>query len=235
MARYSTIAGKAISFFLVISSCLPLVAQTILEENRNKVVLKWAPVPLFDFYNTLQLGVEIPFPDPRFSFQQELGYGHSSFNIWYAEREDMPDRHSFRSRSQLRYYLREWNSFRIYFAGEYFIRNSRTYARSYIGGNCEHGCDYYKETPHATARLAKAVHLKFGFQSWLSPRICMDVYAGPGFRSIRSKSFTTNVPDYYDDGPWWENSNTRAGQPIPSFAMGFQLGIRLGKIKSSDR
>ncbi len=234
MARYNKITGSAIAFFLLIANCLTLEAQRVLDETRDKVVLKWAPVPLLDFYNTLQLGVEIPFPDPRFSFQQELGYGHSSFNLWYAEGENVPNRHSFRSRTQLRYYVREWNSFRIFFAGEYFIRNSRTHDTSYIGVNCENGCDYYKETPHTTGRLAKAVHFKFGFQSWISQRVCLDVYAGPGLRSVRSKSFTPGVPGNYDDGPWWEYYRTPPGKPIASFAMGFQLGIRLGKIKPSD-
>ncbi len=235
MARYNKITGSAIAFFLAISNCLTLEAQTILDDTRDKVVLKWAPVPLFDYYNTMQLGVEIPFPDPRFSFQQELGYGHSSFNLWYAERDKVPDRHSFRSRTQLRYYLKEWNSFRIYLAGEYFIRNSRTRSSSYVGVNCENGCDYYKDTPYTTGRLAKAIHFKFGFQTWLSHRVSLDVYGGPGLRTIRSKSFTPGITGHYDDGPWWESHSTDPGEPIPSVAMGFQLGIRLGKIKSSDR
>ncbi len=235
MVRFNIITGSTIAFFLVMANCPTLGAQTILDDTRNKVVLKWAPIPLFDYYNTLQLGVEVPFPDPRFSFQQELGYGHSSFNLWYAERGDIPDRHSFRSRTQLRDYLKEWNSFRIFVAGEYFVRNSRTYGYSYTGVNCDNGCDYYKEVRHTTGRVAKAIHFKFGFQSWLSPRVSLDVYGGPGIRTIRSKSFTPGITDYHDDGPWWESSNTDPGEPIPSIAMGFQLGIRLGKIKPSDR
>lgn len=228
------IANRALSC-LILFSVLSGAAggQTLLEEVRSDVVLKIAPLPLFDIYNTAQVGIEIPFKDSQFTFQQELGYGHTNFSIWYAEDESRPDRHHVRSRTQLRYYFREWNKVRVYLAGEYFLRNSITRNHEWRGTDCDNwgGCAYFTEQNYKTGRIAHALHAKFGFQFWLSERIAMEFYTGLGVRQIQIKSLSGNPPEWFrdDTDAWWEPEGKGVHGPYPSVAMGFQLGIRLGK------
>lgn len=210
--------------------------QTVLDDTRDKIVLKWAPLSMLDYYNTFQFGAEIPFRNPRFSLQQEFGYGHSRFNVWFAENEDVPNRHIFRSRSQFRYYFKEWNSFRLFAAAEFALRRSRTFNVKYIGTDCDGGCSYFKETEYTTERLVNALHWKFGFQTWLSRRVSLDVYTGFGLRTVKSKSLTPGIlPSWDDDGGWWDEPNAGFRDPLPSLAPGFQIGIHLGKITSGVR
>lgn len=207
-------------------------AQTLPDDSRDNVVLKWAPLSMLDYHNTFQVGVEIPLPVPGLSFQQELGYGHARFSIWHSENARVPDRHNFRSRSQLRYYVKGWNTFRLFAAAEHFLRRSVTQNMDYIGVECDGPCAYYRETEYTTERIVNAFHGKFGFQTWLTPRLCLDVYSGLGIRGIKSRSLTPGVTSvrWQDDGGWWEEANVPLKRPVASLSTGFQLGIRLGKI-----
>lgn len=226
----------ALPLAAILLTTLGVSGQTVLDDTRDKVVLKWAPLSMLDYYNTFQVGAEIPFSNPRFSFQQEFGYGHSRFNVWFAERDDVPDRHIFRSRSQFRYYFKEWNSFRLFAAAEFALRRSRTFNAKYIGVDCDGECSYFRETEYTTERLVNALHGKFGFQTWLSRRVSLDVYTGFGLRTVKNKSLTPGIsPSWDDDGGWWDEPNASFREPSPSFVPGFQIGIRLGKIRSELR
>lgn len=208
----------------------PVKSQTLLEQNRDHVVLKWAPLSLFEYYNTFLLGVEIPFRNPRFTFQQELGYGHASMSIWFTEDEARPNRHVVRSNSQFRFYIKEWKSFRLFTAAEYFLRRSRTYAIEFDPHDCEGGCADYSGAPYDTERIVNALHLKFGFQAWLSRRISLEVYTGYGYRTIKSRSLTPGVsPLWRNKERWWDIPQASLREPLPSFAPGFQIGLLLGK------
>jgi hypothetical protein len=61
-----------------------------LDTLGSVIILKFTPLALFDLDNTVQAGVEVPLRNPAWTEQQELGYGHSAFNLWYAEREEHP-------------------------------------------------------------------------------------------------------------------------------------------------
>src|SRR5690606_41440045 len=75
----------------------PVKSQTLLEQNRDHVVLKWAPLSLFEYYNTFLLGVQIPLRNQRFTSHLVLGYGHPSMSIWFSEYEEWPKRNAFAS------------------------------------------------------------------------------------------------------------------------------------------
>jgi hypothetical protein len=212
----------------------PRVAAQSLPDYRNRVTVKWAPLSMLDYYNTFLIGAEIPLPNPRFSIQQELGYGHANFSVWYAERNDQPDRSHFRSRSQVRFYVKEWPSVRMFVAAEHMLRRSKTVGMNYQKEQCPNppDCDYYREVGYTAERIANAFHGKFGFQFLPSPRLTIDIYSGFGVKAIRSRPLTTGFLYEFDNDRrvWWEGNDVRFRDPDPSLTTGFQIGIRLGKM-----
>jgi hypothetical protein len=88
------------------------------------MILKITPLALFDIDNTIQGGIELPLHNPAWTMQQEFGYGHSAFNLWQGEREQHPDRETWRFRTQIRYYFLKNNQRSPYIAGEYLLKKT---------------------------------------------------------------------------------------------------------------
>lgn len=214
--------------------CPSLNAQTSLETARNKVILKWAPLSLFDIYGTFLVGAEIPLPVPHLSVQQEFGYGNNIFTGWQGQDDKKIRQNYFRSRSQLRYYVGEWNTFRIYFAGEYMLRKYRAYNTIYLRPCDEPAdCDYFMESDYRTERVTNTILAKFGFQRWLSRRISLDIYAGMGKKWEMGRSRSPGIPYIAHEDVLYRNNifALTTDSPINALNTGFQLGILLGRIK----
>ncbi|GAA4445771.1 hypothetical protein GCM10023091_37800 [Ravibacter arvi] len=226
--------SRLISLLFFLSCAAPVWSQTAIDKVHNGVILKVAPLTLFDVYNTLTVGAEIPFRHRQLTFQQEFGYGHTDLSLWYLNySEDRPDRHHFRARSQLRYYVKEWKKNRIYFAGEYFLRRSINNQTRWVNqydyqsGNYA----YSREYTYKTENIVNAVHAKFGAQFWPSDRVGIEIYFGLGLRKTFIKSLTPDVNISWEDNydAFWEPEHFGFHGPVPSLASGFQLCFRLGK------
>ncbi|GAB2789669.1 hypothetical protein GCM10027275_38310 [Rhabdobacter roseus] len=221
------------SIFFVLLLGQPGRAQGSADTLAPGVILKLTPLALFDLDNTIQLGAEVPFGSRRFSFQQELGYGHNAFNFWQSEREEYPNRETWRFRSQLRHYFRKRAPLGGYVAVEYLLKkNSQLDWRS-VGRDCSEngGCAYFENRQVHLVRYVNAFHLKFGGQWKLGSRTTLDFYLGGGLRSLNVKRLGIDELVLRRDFlPIRTNTPGRYG-PNPSASLGIHLGYLLGAAR----
>ncbi len=213
--------------------------QDYAEMGKHQVVLKFAPLAMFDLDNTYSVAVEIPFSNPKFSVQQEIGYGHAATNIWYLYDDYKPRKYNIRAKSQFRYYYFEGRMVRGYLAGEYFFKRALKTEKEWIGQDCNlnGACNFLKQQDIKYAKVVHAFHPKLGWQFYFGSRFSLDVYTGFGFRFVDHKVLTKNVlenPRPFTGSIDWWGSWEPGTQFYPSFSGGFQVGIRLGKVKTVE-
>ncbi|WP_247234230.1 DUF3575 domain-containing protein [Telluribacter sp. SYSU D00476] len=204
------------------------------DSLNRQPIIKVTPLTLFDLDNTLQAGIEIPLPNPKYSVQQELGYGHSAFNFFPSEREDYPNKETWRFRTQLRMYYRQNRNGAGYFAAEYLFKKNSIREWRAQGMDCANPwqCAYFENRMVNLGRFLSAYHLKMGWQYILSPRMNLDFYWGLGLRSLTVRNLSVeNETLFTDDEPVWFRPDTpgRYG-PAPSLSVGFHLGWILGPL-----
>ncbi|WP_221391346.1 DUF3575 domain-containing protein [Dyadobacter sp. NIV53] len=212
-------------------------AQIDPDESKNHIILKWSPLSLFDIDNTVQLGLEVPVND-KFTIQQDIGYGHSGFNVWYADYENRPDIGTIKSRTQLRYYFYAKPRFRSYLAGEYLFKRVVRQETKWVGMDCvdNGGCSYFSYKNVKQGKFVNALHAKIGWQFYFSNRTSLDLFVGFGLRKARIRTLTKGVGNVdFDNGwDWWINANNNDPQIIPSVSTGFHLGFALGRFKKKE-
>lgn len=225
-----------------LSICLAFVATTAPAQVpspdalKSAIILKITPLALFDLDNTVQLGVEVPLKNPAWSLQQEMGYGHSAFNLWYSERQRYPDRETWRFRTQIRYYFLKQNRNSPYMAGEYLLKKNMEGKYRSVGMDCSttqfggQNCAYFQNRRVHLARFVNAFHLKLGWQFSIGNRMALDTYVGAGIRALQVKyvglppnSFFNGRRDFLTFRNDWPG---RYG-PTPSLSAGFHIGWRL--------
>ncbi|MCF2504791.1 DUF3575 domain-containing protein [Dyadobacter sp. CY107] len=205
------------------------------ESAKKHVIVKFAPLALFDFDNSVQFGVEVPLGNSGMSVQQDFGYGHSSFNLWYSTETERPRKETYKSRTQLRYYYLERRRYKAYVAGEFLLKKVIYSENKWVGMECEQpwgNCGYFENKFVKTGRTVGAGHVKMGWQFYFGNRMALDVFTGLGFRSISVKSITptlenTRIPR---TDRWFEYDTPGTSEVVPSLAMGFHFGIILGKF-----
>ncbi|WP_428659768.1 DUF3575 domain-containing protein [Runella sp.] len=153
-----------------------------------KAILKTIPSTLIDPDNTLTLGLEVPLTN-RWSVQQEVGWGHNSFNVYSSEREEYPNRQTWRFRSQIRYYFSDISSPNgsFFIALEYFRKNVLTDQIQSVGRDCDPltgACAYFQVLPVRINRQVSAGHFKWGYAFSTQSKITIEIYMGLGIRSL---------------------------------------------------
>ncbi|TDE17246.1 DUF3575 domain-containing protein [Dyadobacter psychrotolerans] len=230
---------KVFGFSFVLISLyfsLPGLAQTYVRQNANNVIVKFAPLAMFDIDNTFQAGIEIPI-NTRWTVQQDFGYGHANFNLWYIDRNERPDKTTWKSRTQIRYYFYQKNRFAAYLAGEYLYKRVVTQQTQWVGVDCgTGGCNYFENKNVKLARLANGMHVKAGWQFYFSNRTTIDLFTGFGLRNRQLRILTPNVDraDFGDDFGIFSNNTPGSSILLPSVAVGFHIGIMLGKINKEN-
>jgi hypothetical protein len=228
------------AFLAMLALLCPLCrsfAQFDVESARKNVIIKYSPLPMLDFDNTIQFGVEIPLGKGDFSVQEDLGFGHSSFNIWYHEENEVPDKQTFKSRTHLRWYFVERRRMRAYVGPEFLYKKVVYREEQWVGRDCAGGrggpCSFFENREVRVDKNVGAVHARFGWQFIFPSRLTLDVFSGLGFRSVVNKSRTPSIPDseirsIYDH---WQSVGPSERDILPSLVLGIHLGIVLGKYK----
>jgi hypothetical protein len=209
-------------------------AQIDNRDIKSHVILKYLPLGLFDIDNTIQFGIEVPFPDDRFTVQQEFGFGHTSFNLWYHDQQDRPDKQTFKTRTQFRFYFSEKRWVRSYVAAEYLMKRVEHKETQWVGQDCLTGnCGYFENKTIKFGRFADAGHIKLGWQFYFNNRMTLDLYTGFGIRKMSFKTLTPEAGNArpHDDYVWWDGTWANTHQVVPSLAVGFQFGFALGKFQ----
>lgn len=211
------------------------VAQVIdAESAKNHVIVKYSPATMFDFDNTVQFGVEVPLGKGDFTIQQDLGYGTSAFNLWYYDEDPSPDKRTFKSRTQFRFYYFERRRMRGYVGPELLLKSVVYRENQWAGMECVSGnCGYFQQHQVKMAKQAVAVHARVGWQFYFTNRMALDLFTGIGFRSITGKSLTPENGNrqIYAIDDIWTSVSPRTREFVPSVALGVHFGIVLGKFK----
>ncbi|KAA0988716.1 hypothetical protein [Dyadobacter aurulentus] len=209
--------------------------QVDAETAADHVIIKYSPLPMFDFDNTIQFGVEIPFGQSGVTLQQDLGYGRSTFNAWYTEQTNVPDKSTYKSRTTLRYYYFGKRRVRGYVAGEFMFKQVVYRENQWVGMDCSGfgGCGYFENKDIRIARIVGAGHAKMGWQFYFPSRLTMDLFAGLGMRSIKVRTLTPGLDNALIRGPdeFWAESTPGTREIVPSLVLGFHLGFVLGKFE----
>jgi hypothetical protein len=203
------------------------------ETSQKRVIIKLSPLALFDFDNTVQLGAEVPLGLSRFSIQQDMGYGRSSFNVWRTSEDSRPFKETYKGRTQLRYYYLQRRRFKAYVAGEYLFKKVVYTQNQWVGMDCAGwNCGYFESRFVKVARNVNAGHVKMGWQFYFGNRMALDIFSGLGLRNIQVESITPVLGNtrIEQSGEWFEYDTPGTNETIPSIAMGFHFGIILGKF-----
>ncbi|WP_439559347.1 hypothetical protein [Dyadobacter sp.] len=220
--------------FLLIGTALTY-AQVDAWNAANHVIIKYSPAAMFDSDNTIQFGVEVPLGKSGISLQQDLGYGHSSFNLWYYEVTTVPDKSTYKSRTQLRYYYFSKQRVRGYFAGEFMYKRVVYRQNQWVGMDCAEsgGCNYSENKDVKIGRIAAAGHARLGWQFYFPSRMTLDLFTGFGLRNINVKTLTAGLDNARVQSPqeMWSETTPGTHYVVPSLVLGFHLGVVLGKIR----
>ncbi len=225
--------GLLLSLSLAGSVCFAQIPKP--NTLGSVIILKITPLALFDLDNTVQIGLEVPLRNPAWTIQQELGYGHSAFNLWYGERIEHPNRETWRSRTQLRYYFRDQNRNSPYLAGEYLFKLNREKKYESVGMECANGqfgpCAYFQNRDTHLGRFVNAFHVKWGWQFPMGKRMTFDTYVGGGIRAlnVRYLGLPEDTRRNVNNTDFFDIRTNRIGRygPMGSFSMGFHLGWRI--------
>jgi hypothetical protein len=208
------------------------------DSSRVVAIMKTMPTTLFDFDNTVTIGLEIPF-NKHWSIQQDLGWGNAPLNVWSSERDTYPTKTNWRFRTQARYYFNEFKHERgrLYVGVEYFHKAVFINQIKRIGRQCSSqsgNCAYFEEANVATHRAISAVHLKFGYQVVVYKNLVIDAFTGIGVREV----VVTNDVSAEDNlnmgfGSNFAFSSFRRLSPMsatyPSISLGFSIGYQFKK------
>ncbi|GGM86472.1 hypothetical protein GCM10010967_18410 [Dyadobacter beijingensis] len=191
---------------------------------------------MFDYDNTVQFGVEVPLGKGDVSIQQDLGFGHSSFNFGYQDRDWMPDKQTFKSRTHLQFYFVEKRRMRAYIGPEFLFKKVVYRENQWIGRDCTGGfgpCSFFQNQDVRVDRNVGALHARFGWQFVTPSRITIDLFTGLGFRYVFTTSHTPGVPDSEIRGidDLWENARPGKSDIMPSIVLGVHFGVILGKYR----
>jgi hypothetical protein len=227
-------------FLFFCSACIFLLSSSVsaqidAESAKDHVIIKFSPLPLFDADNTVQFGVEVPFGKSGFSVQQDLGYGKSSFNIWYTDYSNPPDKEIFKSRTQLRYYYFDARRVRGYVGGEFLFKKVVYRDNQWVGMECgDFGtCSFFQNKDIKIGRYVAAGHVRMGWQFYFGSRMTMDLFTGFGLRNINVRAITPGLENarYSRPREMWSNTAPGSNEVVPSLVLGFHFGIVLGKFE----
>lgn len=225
-----------LTIFAVLSSFCICLAQFDVESTKRHVIIKYSPLPMFDFDNTIQLGVEVPLGKGNFSLQQDLGYGPSRMSAWQYNNDDDPDKQTFKSRTHLHWYYMERRRMRAYVGPEVLFKKVVYRETQWAGKECDgpYGpCGFFQSQDVRVDKNVVAVHARFGWQFIKTNRFVFDVFTGIGFRHMFVTSHSPGIPDSEVQGvdDIWELLSPNESDLRPSAVLGFHLGIILGKYR----
>ncbi|WP_157488129.1 DUF3575 domain-containing protein [Dyadobacter crusticola] len=214
-------------------------AQIDAYNAAKHVIIKYSPAAMFDSDNTIQFGVEVPLGKSGISLQQDLGYGHSGFNLWYHDITNAPNKSTYKSRTHLRYYYFSKSRVRGYFAGEFLYKKVLYRDNQWVGMDCSSfgDCNYFENKDVTIGRIAAAGHARMGWQFYFPSRMTLDLFTGFGMRDIKVKALSPGLETARVRAPReiWSETTPGTHYVMPSLVLGFHLGVVLGKIRQNSQ
>lgn len=157
------------------------------EGLQTRLVLKFAPLSLLDFYSALQMALEYRVGKVS-SIQVEGGYVLPLLPKDTGYEKNFRDIHGYRLRAEYRYYfeLNRDETGGAYFAPEImFLRVNYDRTGTYgINISGLPGYDYYQQLDYEVFKDVLAYHLKAGYQKKVTDFLLLDFYGGLGARHV---------------------------------------------------
>jgi len=181
---------------LTFIACFLLALNTVFAQDslqKKHLILKIAPLTLFDIDNTFQLATEHSLSkNNRWTLSEELGYGQGKANIWGETNTYGPYREHYRAKLEARKYGKKISDMTgTYVAYELFYKQVNDHLNRSIGRECESGpCNYYENLDYPVSKYVVGTTIKIGYQARFrdedkkNTKFVFDFYVGLGIRKV---------------------------------------------------
>jgi hypothetical protein len=190
------------------------VAKARYDSTRRatmpRVILKAAPLTMFELQNTFELGAEVRITR-RFSLQGQFGYA-PHWLLWRSLPDRYTRRENWRGRLETRWYTGLYADKGFFPTGPYIAldllyKQLNAYEVATVGKECQgFGCAYYRKGNDPVVRYIGAVNVKVGSQRVIGyrgntdqPLWLLDGYVGIGVRFGRTDRQASEAGDQYFD------------------------------------
>jgi|GEM_PF-1104474 hypothetical protein len=238
---------KTLVLLYILSTTCTFAQRDSVAIHTPFIVLKTSPLSVFDIDNSLTIGIERSFNKNQ-SYQVEVGYGNSNWNLWTQFDDFIDPRNKFRDFNIFRART-EWRRYRFadigtlpegnYIAVEAFFkyvgkRDFYNVGREVIAGQPS----YFEFMEGNKRRIVSGTHFKIGRQSFIfddnpdkEPHFLLDFYVGLGFRIIDYR-FTYDDQNPDDMAPFQNSRLFGTIDPINKTlpTVSGTLGIKLGYL-----
>jgi hypothetical protein len=180
------------------------------RATQPRMILKAAPLTLFELQNTAELGIEVRLTE-QFSLQGQFGYA-PNWLLWRSLPDRYTRRENWRGRLEARWYIDRPNANGLFPIGRYvgidlLYKQLNAYEAATIGKECQgFGCAYYQRTNSRVVRYIGAINGKVGTQRVIGysdktnqPLWLLDGYVGLGVRFGQTERQATETGDLYFD------------------------------------
>ena len=227
-----------IAFFGILS--ISSYAQDSL--NKAHLILKIAPLTMFDIDNTFEFAAEHRLgKQNRWTLSEQIGYGAGVANVWGESNDFGPSREHYRVKVEARRYDKKASNMAGgYLAYELFYKQVNDKLNRSVGRECEGGpCAYFESLDYPVSKYVVGATIKVGYQVRLKnedkkkTKFVFDFYVGLGVRRI--------MIDHKIDGAATQNNSWFGNDAFFSFgSFGYadrayniphgSFGIRLGYL-----
>jgi hypothetical protein len=167
--------------------------DSLARTHMPRVILKLAPLTMFELQNTFEVGAEVRLTD-WVSVQGQIGYAPNAL-LWRSLPDRYTRRENWRGRLEIRWYTGRRYRDGFFPIGQYvgldlLYKQLNAYEATTVGRECQgFGCAYYQKINDPVVRYIGAVNLKIGSQRVIGyrgntqqPLWLLDGYVGFGIR-----------------------------------------------------
>ncbi len=228
---------------LTLITCFLFVLNVAFAQDslqKKHLILKIAPLTMFDIDNTFEFAAEHRLgKQNRWTLSEQLGYGQGKANLWGNIYTYGPFRETLRARLEARRYAKNSPLFTgRYVAYEVFYKQINDQLTNNIGRECENGpCNYYENLDYSVSKYVFGGNAKIGYQAIIrdenkkNTNFIFDFYVGLGLRRVlidhRVGAINNNQFGLYRGNGIFSNDGLGYGDKkynIPHLAFGIKLG-----------
>jgi hypothetical protein len=229
--------------FLFSLCLLAIVNLSFAQDSlrQKHLILKIAPLTMFDIDNTFQLAIEHRLAkNSRWTLSEEFGYGTGNAQVWRQLNYYGPFRENYRARIEARRYRKDKPLFTgVYTAYELFYKQINDRISRNAGRECESGnCNYFEKIDYGASKYVLGGNIKIGSQVRIrnemknKSNFIFDFYVGLG---LRMKMIDHEYDEFIGNDTWvFGNSASIYSSSdfgykdrtyvIPNIAFGIKLG-----------
>ncbi len=229
-----------IAVFIAFLGVLSMDSHAQDSLNKAHLILKIAPLTMFDIDNTFEFAAEHRLgQSKRWTLSEQLGYGAGVANLWGENNDFGPAREHYRVKVEARRYDKKASNMAGgYLAYELFYKQVNDELNRSVGRECDGGpCAYFENLDYPVSKYVVGATIKVGYQARLKnedkkkTKFVFDFYVGLGVRRIMidhkiDGAATQNNSWFGNDGsfPFWGFGYADRAYNIPHGSLGIRLG-----------